>query len=418
MLELDLAELARERQAHVEAEGRYTRALQRLAAGDDARRLIAHRGRALVRSCSGRAEEALADFAAARAAAQRLADEEAEAEVLLAHATALDWLNQAAAAAALVEAAAALAASAGVRSRALHAGLLMGRGRAHFRAGRCAEAWDLLQQAVVAAERLGGAGYEPLVVSLILLEVVLPYLGRTPEAEAAAGRAIGLARAKGDLLNLGSAINNRRNLLVARRDLQAAIEDQRAFREIGRQLGLALPEYFAEFNLGELYYQAGDVGAAGPCAERAAGFEARMPSIAPRPSALLLQARICTFRGLLVEARALLARVTAAVAQARAEDRIAGLLSPSEEVLATMVDLCTREASAAEWEQLVACSARDSLEQEPIELLEMRARADLRGGRTAEAQRRFGEALALASRVPNLFEPRIRRALSAQAPAN
>jgi hypothetical protein len=37
-----------------------------------------------------------------------------------------------------------------------------------------------------------------------------------------------------------------------------------AFREIGSELGLKLAEYFAEFNLAELHYQAGDAQAAAP----------------------------------------------------------------------------------------------------------------------------------------------------------
>ena len=246
-------------------------------------------------------------------------------------------------------------------------------------------------------------------VALILLEVVLPYLGRTPEAEAASDRAIALARGRGDQLNLASAINNRRNLLVARKDLDAALADQRTFREIGRDLGLSLAEYYAEFNLAELHYQAGQLEAAAPFAARAALFEERMPSVAPRPSARLLQARLCTFRGLVAEARELLGRIEESVKLARAQDRAAGLLSPSEEVLLSMVDLSSRDATEAEWDTLVARSGRDSLEQEPIEVLEMRALSERRRGRTEQAERRFGEALALASKIPNLIQLRMRR---------
>ena len=409
MIELDRAELARERRAYAEAEGLYTRALELLAPADEALRLLALRGRGRVIWQVGRGAEALADLVLARGLAQKTGDAEAEIELLLDEATALDWCNDFPAAATRAEEAEARATATGCGSRALRAALLVARGRTHFRAGRWSEAWDVLQQAVESADPLGAAGYEPLVVALILLEVVLPYLGRTPEAEAAAERAIALAKARGDGLNLASAINNRRNLLVARKDLEAALADQRTFREIGRELGLSLAEYYAEFNLAELHYQAGDTEAAAPFAERAASFEERMPLIAPRPSARLLQARLCTFRGLEAEARVLLGRIEESVRLARAEDRATGLLSPSEEVLLSMVDLSTRDATEAEWDTLVARSGRDSLEQEPIEVLEMRARFHRRRGRNEQAERRFAEALALASKIPNLLELRMKR---------
>jgi tetratricopeptide (TPR) repeat protein len=413
MLELDLAELARERQAHAEAEGRYGRALASLPAADQTHRLIAHRGRGQVLYRSGRAAESLPDFEAARAAAQRLGDTETELEVLLEQAIALDWMNDAPGAAQLVSLAEAIEAKGGAVSRGARAALLVGQGRTLLRAGRWLEAWETLQRAVTGAEQLGVAGYDSLIVALILLEVLLPYLGRTPEAEAAAVRAITLARARGDLLNLGSAINNRRNLLVARKDLAGAIADQRAFLEISKQLGLSLGEYYAEFNIAELHYQSGDAEAAAPWAARAVSFEEKMPSIAPRPAALLLQARLLAFRGMLDEARALVARVNEAVAKAQLENRTAGLLPPSEAVLLSMVDLGTREASEGEWDALIARSEIDSIEQEPIEVWEMRARAARRSGRVEEARRCIDTARSLAGRVPTLFDARLREGYAA-----
>ncbi len=414
MIELDFAEAARERFEFAAAEGRYGVALAALGAGDSARRLVALRGRGLARMHTGRSEEALADLGLATGLARDLGDIEAEIGLLLENATALDWSNNAGAAAQLVSEA---------ETRSLHApipgglkaALLVGRGRAQFRSGQWAEAWSTLDQAVVLAERQGAAGFEPLTVALILLEVVLPYLGRLPEAEAAAKRAIALARRRGDKLHLMSAINNRRNILVARKDLAGAVADQRAFGELGREIGYPLAEYFSEFNIAELLYQSGDVDLASPFAARAVAFEENMPAIAPRPAARLLQARYSAFQGLEQEARALLGQVLEANEKARVQGRSAGLLLPSEQVLATMVDLSTRDASEEEWAALLSRSAKDSQEQEPIEVLELRALSAKRRGRPEVAAQAFSEALAVAARVPNLLEHRIHRELVAAA---
>ncbi len=183
--------------------------------------------------------------------------------------------------------------------------------------------------------------------------------------------------------------------------------------EIGRRIGVLLHEYFGEYNIAELLYQSGDVESAMPHAVRAATFEESHPAIATRPVASLLKARLYAFQGLIDDARALLRRIEAAVQRAKAEGRESGTLAPSEEVLSKMVDLATREASDLEWDQLIARSERESIEQEPIEVVEMRARAAQRLGKAEEARRYFEAALGLAERIPNLMAPRVRKAASA-----
>lgn len=402
MIELDLAELARERHAYAEAEGRYGRVLASLPA-DAAPRMVALRGRAEVRYRSGQAQGAVEDFRAAREVAQRLKDAEAEVEIVLSLATALDWSNDAPAATALLEEAQKLADERGVSARTTRALLLAARGRALFRAGRWGEACTVLDEALEASELLGAAGAEPLLQSLVLLEVVLPFAGRMLEAARVAERALQLSKARGDYLNLASALNNRRNLMVARKDLPGALADQRAFMEIGRQLGVALAEYAGEFNLAELLYFSGDVQAALPHVQRALAFEAERPDVAPRPSALLLLARLQAFSGQLDEARETLARVRAASQAARA----AGRLTPSEEVLAGMVELSTSNATEEQWEELISLSDRDSLEQEPVEVLELRALSALRAGKADSGRRYFAYAAAMAARVPNVMDDRL-----------
>lgn len=407
--DLDLAELARERHDWPQAALGYARALAALPADDDRRRLVAHRGQGAALYRAGRTPEAAADFERARALAKKLGDVEAEVEVLLEHATALDWSNDAPAAKARTEEAAAVAQQAGVGTRAVRVGLAVAKGRALFREGRWAAAAQQLEMAVGEAEQAGPPAYEQLVIALLLLEVVLPNLGRLEDAALVSERAVALTRARGDKLNLASAINNRRNVRVARGELLAAIDDQREFMAIGRELGMLLAEYFGEYNIAELLYQAGEVEAASAHAVRANRWEAERHGFAGRPVAALLRARLLAFQGLVAEARAQLDEIRAALDAAREAGRPAGALAPSEEVLALMVDLATRNATDEEWDALEARSERDSLEQEPIEVVELRALAARRQGRASEAQAIFARALDKASRIPNVMLPRLRK---------
>ena len=259
-------------------------------------------------------------------------------------------------------------------------------------------------------------GYETQVVSLLLLGAILPSLGRIEQAEQVIQRVEALCAERRDLLHLGSALNNRRNLWIARRDLARALADQERFMQLGRELGMAGWEYFAEHNLGELLYQAGAPEAALPHVLRAIELERLHPEVAPRPWALLLHARLLAFQGHSYPARARLQELHTTLARAGRAGRTGATLTPSEEVLASMVDLATRPASLAEWEELRARSARYSMEQEPLEVVEMMGLAILRQGRTEEGRRILEEAQQMAARLPNLMEDRIRRTLLSARP--
>ncbi|MCP3165010.1 serine/threonine-protein kinase [Myxococcus qinghaiensis] len=404
-LSIDLAESARGRHAFLDAEAMYTRALELLDSSDELRCLTSLRGRGLMRIRIGRYDDSLADFAAARERARRLGDTRTEVELLLDEAMALDWVNDYPASEA--RALEAQAISARVGSAYVKGRLLLAVGRALFRKGEWQEAREPLEAAAEIARRLGDAGYETQVVSQLLLAVMLPNLGDIDETDRVLTEVIAACSERGDLFHLGSAINNRRNLWVARRDLANALKDQERFMHLGRELGMVGWEYFAEHNLGELHYQAGDVDAATPHITRAIALERRHPEVAPRPWALLLQARTMAWLGRQARARELLAQVR----QVLSEGRNGVELSPSEEVLFAMVELATRDATSEAWSTLREWSAQVSVEQEPLEVLEMMGLAALRRGEREEAIRILADALQLASRLPNLMEARIRRSL-------
>ncbi|WNG48344.1 protein kinase [Archangium minus] len=402
-LYIDLAESARGHHAYLEAESTYSRALELLDMEDTRRRFTVLRGRGLMRYRVGRSEDSLADFAAARELARRLGDLFGQVELLLDEAMAYDWRNEYMRAEMWVSLAQELASSAKLQSPLLQVRLLLGLGRALFRNGQWKEACALLEDTVQRARNLGDAGYESLVVAQLLLGFILPNLGRIDEAERILEEAIASCTERGDRLHLGSILNNRRNLWVARNNLKGALQDQERFMQLGRELGLASWEYFAEHNMGELLYQSGAPEAAAAHIARAIELERRHPEVAPRPWALLLQARLHAYTGRDFEARSLLTDIHIKLEARGAE------FSPSEEVLVSLVELATREASAEEWHELRRRSDACSVEQEPLEVLEVQALARWRRGEREEALRLIDEALARAARVPNVMGKRLRR---------
>jgi hypothetical protein len=402
-----LLPLARDRAArhdYLGAEDLFARYLAQVPGDDGARRLPGLRGRGLARYRIGRGPDAADDLAAAAAAARAAGDEIARAECLLDLATALDWANDFAGSAARVEEARAAAGAA--PPPALAARLRLGRGRTLFRAARRAEARTALEEAVALAEPLGDEGYETLVIALLLLVFVLPSFGLAGEAARAAERVLALSRERGDLLHQAAALNNRQTVHVARGDLRAALSDLDAYRAIGRELGMAGIEHYAAYNGGELLYHAGDLGRAEEQARRARALEAAHPELAPFPYAALLEARIRARRGDAAGARAALGEIAGLRERARAEGRKDDA-APSFEVLLSLVDLSSRPAGSEEWDRLVERARDASVEQEPIEVQEMRALAALRAGRAEEARRALAEARALAARVPNLMSRRL-----------
>ncbi len=415
MLYLQLAEQARGRHAYLDAERSYSCALESLAPNDSARRVLAQHGRGSTRYRIGRYEDAFADFAEARRLAQQIGDRQLEADILLDASTALDWTTDFVRSRELVDEAEVLA-GAGT-SDALRARLVLGKGRALFRSGRRAEACTALEHAVALAEKVGDEAYETLIISLVLLVLLLPDLGRIDEAERASARAVALARERGDRLHLGAALNNRRNVLIARKNVAAACDDSKSFTQIGRELGFGRGEYVGEYNLGEILYQSGQLESALEHGRRAAEIELRHPEIlvGQGPLAVLLLARIETYRGRESEARRFLREVEAALLRDKENGASGALATPAEKVLLELVDLATRDSSTAEWETLLDRSGRDSVEQEPIEVAELYGTWALRRGRMDEARRAFEEAARRAARIPNIMDARVQRGLAATA---
>jgi tetratricopeptide (TPR) repeat protein len=326
---------------------------------------------------------------------------------VLDEATVLDWLQNFRRSAELVDQATALAAADADADPVIVARIAMGRARSVWRFGSRAEARASMLEAVGRAEAAGPAAYESLIVSLLMLGDVLSNLGEIGEAREVFDRILAMAHAQGDRLHELAALNNRRLVWIAEKDVAHAAADLHALQEIGRTLGLVLAELVGTYNLGELLYQAGDAAAAWPHVERAVALAARRSDLVPRPVARLLELRLLAVEGRWQEAEALGAEIAALHRAAQAEGRSDAQLLPGEQVLLEAIRLASAGGTDAAWAEVRERSKRYSEEQQPIEVIEMQALGALRIGDVAAARRALGEALDVARTIPNVMEPRL-----------
>jgi tRNA A-37 threonylcarbamoyl transferase component Bud32/tetratricopeptide (TPR) repeat protein len=399
---LALADAAARAHAYLVAEQRYGRALELLASDDEPSLTQALHGRGLMRYRLGRHDDALADLARARALAATLGDQRRVIAVLLDEATLHDWLlnvQRSSERAAEAEALAARHCPAELTAR-----ILMAVGRAQYRQSRWPEACDKLAEAARAASIAGDSEYETLMAAELLLGSALSWLGRSDEAADVLERVIARCRQSGDRLHLYSALNNRRNVWIARGQPEQAILDVAQSLTLARELGMPSLEYIARFNLAELHYLRGETALARAHLGPARTLERLLMGEWARPMATLLELRILVFAGRLDKARALwhsVARQQAAAASSHGE----ALFLPAERVLFDLVGLAVGNASDEEWQALLSRSQRDSLEQEPIEVLELRALSVARNG--GDAALWLAAATALAARIPNVMAERL-----------
>jgi ATP/maltotriose-dependent transcriptional regulator MalT len=268
---------------------------------------------------------------------------------------------------------------------------------------------ETLRQASAVAAPLGDQAYEIRIISSLLLGDLLPFHGQVTEAEAAFETVLTLAREHGDQFHVMAAYVNRRQLWLGRQELERAVEDTRRASELAREIGLPSVSFMCEYNLGELLYQGGDADAAWEHVQRAVDLEVKRFSGLARPVARLLAARLLAYQGRTQEARRFIDDISAYSSEAKRQGDAEAQMLPSEQVLFFLVDLCTREATAAEWEDLRARAGTASVEQEPIEVAEVAALALGRTGQTELARRMLDDALALARKIPNVMEKRLRQ---------
>ncbi|WP_437944499.1 protein kinase [Sorangium sp. So ce281] len=391
----ELADEALARHDVVEAEQRFTAALRLagLLERDDAStraraRALAGRGRARYRL--QRFEESLADLRAARALAEAAGDRARAAELLLEEATALDWLEDFPASAAIAARAAELCA--GLGDARLDARCLLAGGRSDCRDQRVDEGIPKLERAARGALALGD--HEAHVIARLVLVASLSVALRLDEAERHAEAVVEACLRAGDVFHLCTAYINRVFMWVKRREEGRAVADQREAVRLARELGHAQLERWATLNLAELRYWLGAPDEALPLARRSLDLQRRYFNKRPSPDDVLLLARIHVARGEHDEAARHLAETRASLHEPN--------LTPCARTLARLVqqaldDRAAGRFDAAAWRALVDEARQTAILHEHAEALHSAALSALRAGEGGEARLFLAEARAMSA---------------------
>ncbi|WP_428267525.1 AAA family ATPase [Haliangium sp.] len=403
-LQLAVAERARTRQAYLEAEQAYTRALAVLPAEAARERMQALAGRGRMRYRQDRYQDAGADFAAADALADALGDRATQIDVLLDAATARDWSRDFTGAHELVDRARALALATGSGTpptAPIELRLALAEARCQWRrAADPRQVCAALEAVAGRAEGLGDDGYEALIIALLLLVDLWPELGEVERAEAAAARALGLAEVHGDVLHLGAVLINRRHIWVARGQVERIIADAERVYALGSEFGLVLWLYLSTGNRAEFLYQSGALGPAWTALEEALALERDLFADGSSRYVALLRARMLAYEGRAPEARVALAELE--------PER----MSPWEQRMCTLVELSSRDGEEAAWEELYRRCRDAPVYYEPIEVAELCGLHWWRRGRSRAAVRWLEEAAVAAERMPNIMGPRVQATLA------
>ncbi|HEU5055465.1 MAG TPA: protein kinase, partial [Kofleriaceae bacterium] len=272
---LALARAASARHLYLDAEIHATRALDHTPAGDP-ERLAALRLRGAMRYRLGRYRDALADLAAARAIAGGALE---RADLMLEEATAHDWMDEYARSREAFEEAERLLAGLAAVPPALELKRQLARGRSQMRYGDYAGARTTLAGALELASALGDEGYEERIGIMLMLAPLLAAAGLDREAAPMFAAAEALCEERQDHMHLCGAVLNQVMLHMARRDVDGAVASTDRARALSREYGLTLNEYRTQYNLAEIYLQAGR----GAEALEHAGRAERLESQAGRP---------------------------------------------------------------------------------------------------------------------------------------
>jgi tetratricopeptide (TPR) repeat protein len=328
---LALADQARRRHAHVDADLAYSAALALLDGDED--RMTALAGRAAARYQIHRFDDALADATAAGELAGELGRPHEVVELLLLEAMIYDWKFEFEPSAERTARARKLAAG----MADLEADLLLAEGRTAYRREQFQRAVELLERAAA----LGA--YQSRMPALLLLAPSLLYLDRAAEAERRYQEVIQLCHEVGDDLHLAAAHVTRPLLWSRLGRMDRASDDLRRAVELAGRLGNALVERTSTHNLAEILYWQGELDEALPLALRSRELQRRFSGEDELPDDALLVARIRAARGELDEARLELD-------EARRSDDV----TPTRQALIRLVELMLEPSTPADWQALEA----------------------------------------------------------------
>jgi eukaryotic-like serine/threonine-protein kinase len=415
-LYLTLAERAKKRHAYLDAESLYRDAIANLgdesvgAPGAGVREVEARQGLGIMRFRLGRHEDALKDLSVARLRAHEMELREREIEILLDESLVLDWMNDWARSAKLVEEAQELAGQGG--TPLIEARLVYAHGTILHRADKTDQACAYFERGAIMAEALGADGYETNVLSLGLAGWGYSMLRRFDEAEAMFARLIALTEERGDVVNLTVVLTNRSILSLLSQKPDRMIADYKRLILIAREYGLPLVECLAQKDLGEVHFFLGQIDEAEQQVRRAIGVNRQVlgPSAHATIVADLLLGRVLVYRGDIVGARDVMTEIRQKQQAARAIGQTETEFSPGNQILADCVGLMVDGAGGPAWEDLLRRAREIMLQpQDLIEVMELRALATLRAGNVNAAVMLFDATIDEAGRTAEIVLGRLRR---------
>jgi tetratricopeptide (TPR) repeat protein len=415
-LYLTLAERAKKRHAYLDAESLYRDAIANLgeetvgSRGAGVREVEARQGLGIMRFRLGRHEDALKDLSVARSLAHQMKLREREIEILLDESLVLDWMNDWARSAKLVEEAQELALQGG--TPLIEARLIYAHGTILHRADKTDQACAYFEKAAIMAEALGAEGYETNVLSLGLAGWGYSMLRRFDEAEAMFARLIALTEERGDVVNLTVVLTNRSILSLLSQKPDRMIADYKRLILIAREYGLPLVECLAQKDLGEVQFYLGQIDEAEQQVRRAIGVNRQILGASAHATILadLLLGRVLVYRGDNAGAREVMAEIRQKQEGARAMGQTETEFSPGNQILADCVGLMVEGTWGAAWEDLLRRAREIMLQpQDLIELMEFRALVTLRAGNVDGALTLLDSAIDEAGRSAEIVLGRLRR---------
>jgi tetratricopeptide (TPR) repeat protein len=284
----ELAEEDRRRHRYIEADQRYTEALQFLDEKDARRRKVLA-GRGTMRYRVNRLQDALADLAGARAIP---GDDPSEVDLLLEESTVLDWAGEFQRSGELADSATSASRSA---DDTTHCKLAVARSL--VRKGKLTDAIDVYVDALRNVR-----AYEPSIIGRLMLGSVLGLVSRHAEAESVLGNVISDCRHSCDWIHLCASLGNRATYVW--RPLgqyEKAVTDFVEAIETATRTGNALVRVICMGNLAECHFYGGDWELALPVARQARDLQECY--VGGFPDQALMVARISGAMNDLAEAR-------------------------------------------------------------------------------------------------------------------
>jgi hypothetical protein len=249
-------------------------------------------------------------------------------------------------------------------------------------------------------------------IALLMIGTDCSNAGYLDEAEAALDAVIRSASACSDALHMSAAYNNRAFLWLGRLNPHKLVEDLHRAARLCREAGMPLAEFTKVGNLSEVSYMLDDLESAREHHRRAVDLVRQLFGDASREMSRLdlLLARMAVYQADVEEGLAVVQRIHARMAAARAAGSSEVDFAGTDHFLFEMVELGARNAGETEWEALAArCRDAQLAPYEEVELLEFRALCAVRNGRLEIGREHFRRGIEVSEQKPNLMGDRLKR---------